>query len=110
MIDCFTFYTEHLQQETGLGIGFIGMLEMLLVDKAVMYESSALNKKLNLLNVSSGYFLSFNSSSVQVQLLSVTLHGLMLWEKLVPVGAHLQADYCFKNWLQSSMMFSVGIL
>lgn len=75
-----------------------------------MYESSALNKKLNLSNVTSGYFLSFNSSLVQVQLLSVTLQGLVLWGKLVPVGAHLQAVYCFKSWLQSNMRFSVGIL
>lgn len=110
MIDCFTFYTEHLQQETGHGIGFIGMREMLLVDKAVMYESSALNKKLNLSSVTCGYFLSFNRSLVQVQLLSVTLHELVLWGKLVPVGAHVQAVYCFKSWLQSSTRFSIGIL
>lgn len=45
---------------------------MLLVDEAVMYESSALNKNLNLSNVTSGYFLSFNSSLVQVQLLCDT--------------------------------------
>lgn len=37
---------------------------MLLVDEAVMYESSALNKNLNLSNVTSVYFLSFNSSLV----------------------------------------------
>lgn len=55
---------------------------MLLVDKAVMYESSALNK--NLTCQMSPLIISFNSRLVQVQLLSVTLHGLVLWGKRGP--------------------------
>lgn len=79
---------------------------MLLVGEAVMYESSALNKKINLSNVTSGPFLSFNSCLVQVQLLSVTLQGLLLWGKLAPVGADLQAVYYFKSWLQNCDVFN----
>lgn len=55
---------------------------MLLVDKAMMYESSALNK--NLTCQMSPLIISFNTCLVQVQLLSMTLHGLVLWGKRGP--------------------------
>lgn len=82
---------------------------MLLVDEAVMYESSALNK--NLTCQMSPLIISFPSRAVWCEFSFSVWHctGWCFGGNGVPACAHLQAVYCFKSWLQSSVRFSIDV-